>query len=537
MIRIAVLGLCLVTISQAQQLSIAANADGSEFHFVTALALKGDAAPFPGSRVYAYGETPRVVASPDGSLQLLTPVLFTDSRTEAKYYFLPCFHGSCGFSWPNHVVDIKRNGAATRFTGGPFRFSRNGRFIYDSGAATAKLTDLDTGTQQTVRSFPKVHERHAITDDGTLLSIESKVTLTPFGKPSDVLFEGSNVTTAAITPGGRIAFIVQQPSDKWYRLFELDVSTRQQTTLWEGPINPGTIDLSAEGDRVMMIWPNQLLLWDRASNWKSLFTHEEGISEALLADNGKSVFAITGLGRYYRIDVDSGDTIELYAPMPTSASQGSAGAYPGSVVRLRMNRIAAGATYKIGDYTLPIAGESKDYVDVQLPFEATDLVGQQAVVEVTREDSPFALRAPVQINREPNPWIFTSQPYLDVVAAQADFSALVTADNPAQPGSLIHFWLTGLGPLNIPVPTGVKGPSNPPAVPSSPLACYLSNPDANQPAVGLRLPTVIYAPNLIGVYQVDAWIPDSWPAGKSTLSCKGATLVTAGSLPIGAAAH
>ena len=75
-------------------------------------------------------------------------------------------------------------------------------------------------------------------------------------------------------------------------------------------------------------------------------------------------------------------------------------------------------------------------------------------------------------------------------------------------------------PLNRPVATGEKGPSDPPAAPLAPLACYIAGPENNPPR-GLRVPTVIYAPNLIGVYQIDVEIPADWPTGTSNIFCVG----------------
>ena len=108
-----------------------------------------------------------------------------------------------------------------------------------------------------------------------------------------------------------------------------------------------------------------------------------------------------------------------------------------------------------------------------------------------------------------------------LTAAQGDFGSLVTIENPAPAGSIIHFWVTGLGPLNRPLATGEKGPSDPPAAPLAPLACYIAGPDNNPPPRGLRVPTVIYAPNLIGAYQIDVEIPADWPTGTSNVFCVG----------------
>jgi uncharacterized protein (TIGR03437 family) len=50
--------------------------------------------------------------------------------------------------------------------------------------------------------------------------------------------------------------------------------------------------------------------------------------------------------------------------------------------------------------------------------------------------------------------------------------------------------------------------------------------------VGLRLPFVAYAPNLVGVYQVDVTLPDAWPSGWHRLRCEAAGVITEAVLPL-----
>ena len=117
--------------------------------------------------------------------------------------------------------------------------------------------------------------------------------------------------------------------------------------------------------------------------------------------------------------------------------------------------------------------------DVQVPWEFTEAKRRSEPFEVTSADSPFSLRGEAFFAGTPSPWLFTYLPeqgrlgpYL--VAAQADFASPVTPSNPAPAGGLIHFWATGLGPLNRPLATGETGPADPPAVALAPFACYLS---------------------------------------------------------------
>jgi len=55
------------------------------------------------------------------------------------------------------------------------------------------------------------------------------------------------------------------------------------------------------------------------------------------------------------------------------------------------------------------------------------------------------------------------------------------------------------------VPTGKAGPVDPPSRPLEPVACYIFQP--GRATRSLEIPTLIYAPNFVGVFQFDVVIP------------------------------
>ncbi|MCX6613152.1 MAG: hypothetical protein NTW74_20165, partial [Acidobacteria bacterium] len=275
------------------------------------------------------------------------------------------------------------------------------------------------------------------------------------------------------------------------------------------------------GQRLLMQRKDQLLLWDRQTGWKSLAYLEEGFSESLLSDNGSIVFAITQRNQYLRIDANTSESAQLFVPMPSYISQRSFGAYPGSVVRFSTNNPDPKLILKIGETPLVNVKIEDEVLDAQIPWEATNLT---PILEASLPNSPFVLRTSIGLLDQPAPVPFIDYerdnfgPYL--VAANTDFSTRITPANPAPAGSLIHFWLSGLGPLDRPVATGEKGPSDPPARPLLSMECFLGPVDGLGPQMKLSLPTIVYAPNLIGVYQVDTEIPSNWPSGRFTIACR-----------------
>lgn len=78
----------------------------------------------------------------------------------------------------------------------------------------------------------------------------------------------------------------------------------------------------------------------------------------------------------------------------------------------------------------------------------------------------------------------------------------------------MHVYLTGLGPLDHPVPTGVPTPLSPAAHPLTSPYCWL-DPGLTR----LEMPYLGYAVGMIGIYQADLTIPDGVAEGTSVLYC------------------
>ena len=564
--RLLLLSYCFGVFAHAQSFTLAASGDGEILQFATNLWLKGD--PFivvpapPGqtsSRIYQHATPPILQLTASFGRVIIAPFVCTDGLTQGTLNYTPCIGGSCILTVPRDLVTLKRAGQEFEFLDNLLRVSRNGRFVFDAGSPNLDpiptLRDLDTGKSYELGRVLPRHPSQSLSDGGTLLSTEpgavagigdltkyTKILLTPLGQTPELLFEGGKILSAAITAKGNFAFVLQESPAAHFRLLEIDLATRTPRQLWEGDTQPLGISPNTDGRRVVMQTAQQVLLWDRTSGWRSLFSHDAGVRSTLLTDNGEIVFAITRVNSVYRIDANAGESQQLYAPFPLNLRQDSFGSLPGSLIRFGLDLPNPKLTFRAGGFTFPVVKAEGTIFDVQVPWEATALQGRTEVSEVISDDSPFSLRGSVTFPIDTStPWAFTqfppggNRPHL--VAAQADFGGLVTDENPAPAGSVIHFYLTGLGPLNRPVATGEKGPSNPPAAPLGRLACYIAGRDrVNPPARGLRLPAVIYAPNLIGVYQIDAEIPADWPVGLANVFCITKVLATNDALvPVGPA--
>lgn len=540
MVRLLVVWFALCSVALGQLVSLATNQDGSDFRFVRRVALRTESAAATGPRVFRHGAEPQPLSYDLTSQVIASPIVSSDGLTTGIYTTTPCF-GSCMIARPNHMVELARRGASARFYGYDLRVSRNGRFLFDSGFPSLHpgpyVLDLDTDQKVAMPNVLTRSVRNALTDDGALLSTEPgkmagigdpadyhRLLLTPFGGEPRTIYDGRRVSFASITPDGKSVVLVDER-----QLLRIDLATGQRTVLLEGwDFTIRQMEIDATASRVLLLLDKQLLLWQAATGWSSLYYHDEWLGEALLTDDGSRVFVNTRLNRFLSVPTDGGSATELYSPFPDVMRSTSIGTAPGSIVRFG-TAVAPGLEYRIGGLRAPVVKIGADLLDLQIPWELDGSRG--STLEVSSPSSPFALRVEVGISPVLRPFLITDSGFL--TAATADFGRLITQAEPAAAGSLIHFWVTGMGPLDRPVPTGEPGPSNPPSRPLLPLACYLNSPEPRV-TVGLELPAVIYAPGLIGVYQVDAILPTSWLAGMSWVSCTSDNrLGTIANLPIG----
>jgi uncharacterized protein (TIGR03437 family) len=102
------------------------------------------------------------------------------------------------------------------------------------------------------------------------------------------------------------------------------------------------------------------------------------------------------------------------------------------------------------------------------------------------------------------------------LAAHQDFSALVTDQNPAKIGEVIHLYFTGLGMVAPAIATGVPAPIGPLYRLVTPFSCQFEQ-------MGLALPADILfaglAPLFVGVEQVDMRIPTGLTVTHPQIDC------------------
>lgn len=548
MTRIVVLGLILSAIASPQSIPMASSADGAILHFATSNALKGEPLALSSVRVFRHAETPiRQLVAPRESRVITAPYLSSDALTTGVFTYSPCA-GSCTIALPRDGLQLERNGKEYSFTAAGFRVSRNGRFVFETsfafGMIPPTLRDVDTGTSGTPAGLLGSISAQPLTNQGAVLSSNAtQVRLTPHGLPPLVIFDDATARMAGASisaEGNTVAVLTEIPPGKlqsrpYFKLLLFEVATLKSETIFEGFSTIRGVMISDDGRRLVLNRDEELVLWDRSTGWRSLLTHREKFADLLLSGDGNTVFATTSTNRIYRIDANSGESTQLYAPFPTYLRGQTGSTYPGSLFRFSTDYSGPELQLQVDSQTYPRLGSQGTFLDFQVPWEATGLRGDSRILEIQSPDSPFVLRSKLFFEERSSPRLFVDLRTQSITATNRDFTAFINEQNPARPGDLIHFWATGLGPLDRPVPTGTKGPSDPPAKPLEPAACYIFGKDGIPATRGLEIPTQIYAPNFIGLYQFDVIIPEDWPPGTANIFCKGpADFGSGGSIHIAA---
>jgi uncharacterized protein (TIGR03437 family) len=450
--------------------------------------------------------------------------------------------------------------------------SANGRFLatpgdpYGFGPSLPAVQDLTTGQVWNplgLTSDPLTMLSPKGANDGTFVGLR----VTPGPQQQYILIRwrpGENIVSLMSAPevqgvslsaNGKAAAMLTEQADSSTQLQLVDVETgNAQVFLAQTPNPYGNFlgvhtSISDDGNRVLYFFPDnnvgaapQVSLWDRNSGaTTTLAGLPEGARSATISGNGEFAWIATKTNRLVRVDLNAGGVEEILGAFPATLREDYSGSVPGSAVRLEGSAPNTGEHFVSGSTELPILPPDQTASTlVQVPWEFSaglPAQGFAAVPLVLRKDGyPFELPLGFQATDQVTP---TLQPSLSgnflVKAVPADFSYLIDAAHPAVAGSTIVVWMTGLGPLDRPVATGVPGPANPPAHPLAHLECGLASMGAGPTWRGLELPFIGYAPGLVGVYQVNVKIPADWTTNTSYLDCYSGGQASTLNLPIAAA--
>ncbi len=450
-----------------------------------------------------------------------------------------CYGGSGCIPVPKFRTDI----GDREFTGA-MHLSRNGRFgvVLTDGSLTPRIVLLDLSSNERLEWIestytPTRYGRRRVTSGGTALLLKpSELRLVRFDGSTSLPLPERPLEAVIDDDGTAIVYEAAAEGSAGRRLVLVDVATGAGRALATSAMpmqpclsNDGRVAVflgSAEAAGLAQMY----VIHGDGTGLRKLTQDLSGISSMVLSGDGKVAYAVSGAGRLLRLEVESGAMEQIVGrSMEVTAPAGStARAIPGSAFTITgsgfadavesaappLPRALNGLELLLDGRPLPLQTVAPTRVVFQIPWEVT--AGKHRLEAVTEANAVFETEpVEMEIPRDAFPQFeLLGEAYRqspvglpNALAAHEDFSGLVTGDNRARPGELIHLYMTGLGPVEPAVETGAPAPSHPPARLRLPLSCFFVPRDSG----ALRHPAEVLfaglAPGFAGYYQVTIRIP------------------------------
>ncbi|MBI3282109.1 MAG: hypothetical protein HYZ57_19995, partial [Acidobacteria bacterium] len=477
---------------------LATDRTGSVLYFSSPLRLKNtDEPPYAkifrwsedsGVRLYAQQKEPGVYDSVRlwGSLtayRLITPLVSSAGDVVAFTGRKDCNWGSlCHRSIELFESTIRIRGAAEMRVPGAVTISPNGRYavLTTSIASPRPITrflDLQTGGFSDFQGFSvEIPGAHGVSNDGTVATTGGGLGLWRAGELRK-LFAG--LVQSAMINDSATRVVYEQISRG---LFSYDIQTRRETQLLTGN-GPFSFAISDDASRIAYIDSGQAWIVNHdGGGRRQIAQSPDEVRTLTLSGDGSIVFAVTASNRIIRIRL-SPTVIDEIVPA-TSGGIGTYGptfgrfAVPGSLFGVNGRSIVDEVCIYGRACGIPTLFNSPSALFFQIPWDLPE-DPKATWIELDLPDNPespfdsfFVMARPIWIRRFA-PQFFTEGPELDVIAAHEDFSSLVTMDNPARAGEVIHIYGIGFGPVVPQPPSGSAAPIEPLSFVTDSMACEL----------------------------------------------------------------
>lgn len=446
--------------------------------------------------------------------------------------------GLCGYSdqtWTR--VYNERGQEAAAFQGG-LRLSPNGRW----GLVTAgrnvpfpelRVIDLETQTTYDIAWSYNVgtydYRKGAIANNGTAVAVGRELTV--FRPPDQSQIIPAQAESAAIDAAGTvIVWADKAGSSRGLRVLRL-----------EGAAEPVSLTLAGRDDYLpSMANDGSLILFlsrpiesNRAqvflvkpdgSSRRQLSNEPEGISNAILSGNGAVAWVLTRTGRLLRIDVSSGNSTQIIGAVPAILDTTDQSAKGNDVTLAASVLGSESLAVDVCGQSLPVSQVSEGAVSFRLPFAWSippALAGTQNYCSAglwTAEPSTWE-GGTVRVVAAAADSSFVALPDTPYsLAAHQNWHAVVTEEDPAAPGEILHFYATEFGRVTPPVPNGAVAPLSPLSFLETTIDCYQLD-QHDLPAERLAIYFAGLAPGTIGYYQISLRLPDNLRSPATRVLC------------------
>jgi uncharacterized protein (TIGR03437 family) len=556
---LASLALIVLPVS-AQYTGLVTTRDGNQLYFSSSLRLRGTA-EVDSPKIFRYSTGFELIQQPAASWQALMEPQVSADGTIAGYTNSSageCIEWFCMGAPPPEFgvitgVQIPHNPLPALH--GRLRLARDGRYAMicrvDIGdLVDPQLIDLGTGEVTDLKGLNALGDGLETLGDTTgggpivlLVDQSSNPLLYHQGKTTRLHFSHAAILARMNSDATVIVYEAADPGGK-YELIAHRVGTRAEQILQVGPpvpANPpnGTPSyfqpwMSDDGSSVLFLTVDasghQQVFYEATNGsgeraLTNLTSVPEGVSAATLSGDGTIAYASTPDGRILRISVPSGNMGELAGRTPQLTQlQNSA---VGSVNWISGTALSDGGDtlprVLVGELSAPVISAESTLMKFQIPWEVRTGVPSEIRLQYGTPppfESVLTFTAAAINGNFLSP---LANPFsAALLGLHHDFHSLVTSSDPALPGEIIHFYLTGLGPVTPAVATGERTPASGPLhrVVYPPVFCTVTNIAPTGTAyLDAPLPFLGLAPGYIGLYQMDLQVPQGLVNADSPLSC------------------
>jgi uncharacterized protein (TIGR03437 family) len=556
MVRFAVsfLGFCLCV--RGQFIGLATPADGSRVYFATMLRQKNTTQPVWGKLFQIDASGLQLVLSRDEQIpppppyptQALVTNAFdifagsvsADAQVSAVAARRACPYGSCTYERVEiFATTISANGRSTDYPGA-LQLSASGEWAFGASAngvfgQAAYLFNVKTGEGGSLDAVIPFFDRpiriastgHSVADDGTFAYSTGQVVVTIHGQDVRRIPGNGNTQEPVMDrSGGTIVFAVGDT-------IRLADPTGSGSSLLLG--NGFAPSLSDDGQTLVYLANRakpQLHVFRLGGADRQLGFDTAGIAQAILSGDGSTIYAVTLGGRLLKVSAATGVAQELIPRTPYLTGGGPLLA-PGKLTSLSgvgltdlsftadapLPAMLNGIRVSIQGQTTLIQSVSPNAITVLVPPTVTPSSNGTVTspIDVTlTSPSPFDGPHADMYIAQYAPDALTIPGTNTVLAAHQDWHGLVTTDDPAAPGEVIHAYAVGLGDTSPSVGYGQPAPTSEPlARLKIPISCADSNSTRN----ALEILYQGLAPGFAGVYQIDVRMPSDLPRGNFGLYC------------------
>jgi uncharacterized protein (TIGR03437 family) len=543
----------------AQYTGLVTTRDGNQLYFSSSLRLRGTS-EVDSPKIFRYSTGFELIQQPTASWQALVEPQVSADGTVAGYTnssASSCIEWFCNGAPPPEFgviigVQIPHNPLPALH--GRLRLARDGGSVMicrvDVGdLVDPHLIDLRTGQVTDLKGLNALGDGLQTVGDSTgggpivlLLDQTSSPLLYHKGATTRLHFSHAAILARMNSEATVIVYEAADPGGK-YELIVHHVGTGTEQILQVGPPVPANLPnntpsyfqpwLSDDGSSVLYLTVDasghQQVFYEATNGsgeraLTNLTSVPEGVSAATLSGDGTIAYAATPDGRILRISVPSGKMDELAGRTPQLIQLQNPAV--GSVNWISGAALSATGTLPqvlVGDVPAPVISAEPTLVKFQIPWEVHP--GQPSEIRL-QYGPPPPFESVLTFTAAAINGNFLSplaNPFSGaLLGLHHDFHLLVTSSDPALPGEIIHFYLTGLGPVTPSVATGERTPASAPLhrVVYPPVFCTVSNIGTTSTGfLNAPVPFVGLAPGYIGLYQMDLQVPQGLVNADSALSC------------------